>query len=87
MDEAKGVNKKPMRLSKQKFIEDILIGKFKGNQAQCAAALGITAGYMSKFLNTQSAKGGLDLLGGIIQYCQENGLQPEDFISGYRLLK
>lgn len=73
-------NSKKMRFVKEPFCQDILTDCFKGNQAKCAAALGIPASYLSKLLKQETPKGGAALFGGLYLFCKQEGLNPAKYL-------
>lgn len=70
-----------LALNKHAFIEDILNKDFEGNMSSCAAALGITPGYLSLMLLNKVTGAGVDALDKIHHYAQvSNKENPNKYI-------
>lgn len=68
-----------MELNLNKFTKEILENKFKGNQRQCAMALGVSAELLNKILRKRG-KAGLLFIGKLMIYCDNNELDFHTFI-------
>ena len=69
-----------LALNKEKFKEEILGKDFKGNQAQCARALGISPSYLCNVLKKPEKKPGTALFTGIVIYCDKTNRKVSDFM-------
>lgn len=69
-----------MLIKKAKFVEEIWNGIFKGNNNQCAKALGIEPSQLLNFVTNAKAKAGAKMLGGFAVLCIQRNLDFWAFI-------
>ena len=72
-------------LNREKFITDILIQDFKGNQTQCADELGISRGYLHEFLYNDKRNPGHKLINAIYEYCLRKEKSMEGLFAPYSI--
>jgi hypothetical protein len=70
-------------INKEKFIMDILIGAFNGNQTKCATGLGISLRCLTSFLDGKKRSNRtyrtLRFEGALNEYCKKNKIDPQHF--------
>lgn len=60
-------------------IQELICKKFNGNKAEFARIIGVERSQISKIVNHGSGGGAL-FFGGLILYCEKEGLDFKDYI-------
>lgn len=61
-------------------LKELLNNTFGGNQTMFAENLGIERSHVNKVLKNNGKGAGADFCGAVIKYCNENGLNYQDYI-------